>query len=132
MKNKLKDYVFKIDNFLNKKICEKTILELKKIKWFDHQFYQEGGVKKHNLNDGELDVSCEHVSTKLEIKGIPTLSIIGTLNDNYTGGELIFFDDTHIKLKAGELVIFPSNFLYPHKIKPVKQGTRYSYVSWVF
>ena len=38
--------------------------------------------------------------------------------------------DREIKLNAGDLVIFPSNFLYPHKISPVTDGVRYSYVSW--
>ena len=31
-----------------------------------------------------------------------------------------------------QLIIFPSIFLYPHLVKPVKKGTRYSFVSWVF
>jgi|TARA_R100000479_G_scaffold39074_1_gene17466 hypothetical protein len=67
-----------------------------------------------------------------EPKGIPILSILGALNDNYTGGELIMFDKTKIELNAGDVVIFPSNFLYPHLIKPVKKGTRYSFISWCY
>jgi len=67
-----------------------------------------------------------------EIKGIPILSIVGVLNDNYEGGEFIMFDNYEIKFKAGDLIIFPSVFLYPHLVKPVKKGTRYSFVSWVY
>jgi predicted 2-oxoglutarate/Fe(II)-dependent dioxygenase YbiX len=26
--------------------------------------------------------------------------------------------------------LFPSNYLYPHRITPVTQGTRYSIVTW--
>lgn len=66
------------------------------------------------------------------IRGIPILSIVGVLNDNYTGGEFIMFDDYEIKFKAGDLIIFPSVFLYPHLVKPVKKGTRYSFVSWCY
>lgn len=66
------------------------------------------------------------------IKGIPILSIAGVLNDNYEGGEFIMFNDYEIKLKAGDLIIFPSVFLYPHLVKPVKKGIRYSFVSWCF
>lgn len=65
-------------------------------------------------------------------RGIPVLSIIGILNDNYEGGEFIMFDDYEIKFKAGDILIFPSIFLYPHLVKPVKKGTRYSFVSWCY
>jgi len=37
-----------------------------------------------------------------------------------------------IKLLKGDLLIFPSIFLYPHKVEPVKKGTRYSFISWVY
>ena len=67
-----------------------------------------------------------------DIRGIPILSIVAVLNENYTGGEFIMFDDYEIKFKAGDLIIFPSIFLYPHKVKPVKKGIRYSFVSWCF
>ena len=63
-------------------------------------------------------------------KGIPILSIIVCLNEDYTGGDLIFFDDFKISLKTGDAVIFPSNFMYPHAVAPVEEGTRYSIVSW--
>ena len=67
-----------------------------------------------------------------EQRGIPILSIVGVLNDNYEGGEFIMFDDYEIKFKAGDLIIFPSIFLYPHLVKPVKKGIRYSFVSWCY
>ena len=67
-----------------------------------------------------------------DIRGIPILSIVSVLNDDYKGGEFIMFDDYEIKFKAGDLIIFPSVFLYPHLVKPVKKGTRYSFVSWCY
>jgi predicted 2-oxoglutarate/Fe(II)-dependent dioxygenase YbiX len=67
-----------------------------------------------------------------ERKGIPVISIIGALNDNYEGGELIFFDNHKIDLKAGDVVVFPSNFLYPHRVDKVTKGTRYSYAAWAW
>lgn len=65
-------------------------------------------------------------------RGIPVLSFIINLNDNYEGGDLVFFDDTEIHLSKGDVVIFPSNFMYPHLISPVKNGVRYSLVAWGF
>jgi len=65
-------------------------------------------------------------------RGIPILSIVAVLNDDYEGGEFIMFDDYEIKFKPGDLIVFPSVFLYPHLVKPVKKGVRYSFVSWCY
>tara|TARA_R110002020_G_scaffold116016_1_gene266202 strand:- start:3191 stop:3778 length:588 start_codon:yes stop_codon:yes gene_type:complete len=67
-----------------------------------------------------------------DVRGIPILSIVGILNDNYQGGEFVMFNDYKIKFKPGDLIIFPSVFLYPHKVNPVTNGTRYSFVSWCY
>jgi len=77
---------------------------------------------------------CDHIHDMFdgERKGIPVLSIIGILNDDFEGGELIMFEDKKIDTKKGDLIIFPSIFLYPHEITPVSRGVRYSYVSWVW
>jgi hypothetical protein len=34
-----------------------------------------------------------------------------------------------IKPKAGDLFVFPSNFMYPHRAMPVNSGTKYSIVT---
>jgi len=65
-----------------------------------------------------------------------TLSAIINLNDNYVGGELYFTNQTQkitliYELKQGDIVIFPSNFLYPHGIMPVVKGTRHSIICWL-
>ena len=63
------------------------------------------------------------------------LSSILFLNNDYEGGELSFkntFNDDEISIKStpGTLVIWPSNFLFPHAVKPVKKGTRFTIVAW--
>lgn len=65
-------------------------------------------------------------------KGSPTLTILGMLNNDYEGGEFVIMEDLVIPFKAGDIVIFPSTFLYPHEVMPVTKGTRYSYVSWTW
>ena len=64
------------------------------------------------------------------------LSVIMNLNDEYTGGDLIFGDQKNqeikrLKLEEGSIVFFPSNFLYPHSIQPITKGKRYSIVAWL-
>ncbi len=84
--------------------------------------------------DTNMKLHCDHIHSMFDgrIKGIPTLSILGAINDDYEGGELVFWESETIQLKAGEIMIFPSNFMYPHKVNTITKGTRYSYVSWVW
>lgn len=84
--------------------------------------------------DTQMKLHCDHIHSMFDgtRKGVPTLSILGALNDDYEGGELIFWEQETIQLKAGQIMIFPSNFLYPHKVMSVTKGTRYSYVSWAW
>ena len=63
----------------------------------------------------------------------PPYSYIVFLNDDYKGGEFLMFDhEEKIELKAGDIMIFPSVFLYPHKVAPVTKGIRDAFVSWVW
>lgn len=63
-----------------------------------------------------------------------SLSLVAFLNDDFTGGNLTFPRfDISIKPKAGNIVMFPSNFPYIHIAEPVGQddGTaKYSLVTW--
>jgi hypothetical protein len=53
------------------------------------------------------------------------------LNDDYEGGEFAFFNrELKYNLKKGSVIMFPSNFMYPHEIMPVTKGTRYSIITW--
>ena len=65
-----------------------------------------------------------------ERKGIPVLSIIGLLNDDFEGGDFIMFENTKIDLNKGDLLIFPSTFLYPHNVNKITKGSRYTFISW--
>jgi len=53
------------------------------------------------------------------------------LNDNFTGGELVFPDrDVVIIPKPGLLVAFPSNHKFVHAVRKVLSGKRYSLLVW--
>lgn len=59
-----------------------------------------------------------------------TVSLVAYLNDDYEGGELFFrLQGINYIPKAGDVVLFPSNFMYPHQAKVVHSGTKYSLVT---
>ena len=59
-----------------------------------------------------------------------TVSMVSYVNDDYEGGELYFrLQDKMIKPKAGDVYIFPSNYMYPHRAMPVHSGIKYSIVT---
>jgi len=64
-----------------------------------------------------------------------TMSCILLLNNDYEGGNLCFRNpdgsgEWEVEVKPNRMIIWPSNFLFPHTVKPVIKGTRYSVVAW--
>ena len=65
------------------------------------------------------------------------LTTVTYLNDDYEGGEIVF-DTVHYpngdvfnhKIPKGSMVMFPSDLRFPHEVKPVTKGCRYSIVGW--
>ena len=75
---------------------------------------------RHADNDKDINPNCSY-------------GCVLYLNDDYSGGEFLMFDnEEEIKLKKGEIIVFPSIFLYPHRVAPVTKGIRDSFVSWVY
>lgn len=72
----------------------------------------------------------EHIDSYTEVPRTLSVSII--LNDDFTGGEFMFFNK-RVVLEAhkGDVIMFPSNFMFPHGVMPVKFGTRFAVVNWL-
>jgi predicted 2-oxoglutarate/Fe(II)-dependent dioxygenase YbiX len=102
--------------------------------WFN-DWTGYSSVRFNRYNDNKLmNRHCDHIHSMFdgEIKGVPTLSILSLLNDDFVGGDLLMWDDEKIDMGAGDVIVFPSSFLYPHRVTPVTEGTRYSAVSWAY
>ena len=82
----------------------------------------------------QMKEHCDHIYSLFtgERRGIPILTILGSLNDGYSGGELVLFTDEVYTLNKGDVIVFPSNFLYPHRINEITAGVRYSYAAWSY
>jgi len=64
-----------------------------------------------------------------------TMSCILLLNNDYEGGNLCFRNpdgtgEWEVEVKPNRMIIWPSIFLFPHTVKPVTKGKRYSVVAW--
>jgi hypothetical protein len=59
-----------------------------------------------------------------------TLSSVAYLNDGYEGGELWFpYMNLKFKPQKGDIVFFPSTYIFAHASLPVTSGTKYSAVT---
>ena len=65
-----------------------------------------------------------------KLKGVPVLTFILNFNDNYEGADLFFWEDTIFKLGKGDIIMFPSNWLFPHGVTEATKGVRYSGSVW--
>jgi len=63
--------------------------------------------------------------------GQRVLSAVLYLNEDYEGGELHFpRQGLKISPSAGEVVLFPSSFAFPHESCDVTRGVKYGVVTW--
>jgi Rps23 Pro-64 3,4-dihydroxylase Tpa1-like proline 4-hydroxylase len=129
------------DQFIISKNFEKR-------KYIDDQIYEnlkksiEKYTEKHPLFNIDIDTGynllrykegqyytqhCDSFKTEQR-----SVSCSIQLNEDYDGGEFAFFDrEIMIRTKTGSVIMFPSNFMYPHEVMPVIKGTRYSIVTWL-
>ena len=105
--------------------CERTTQIMNKFSTIRFNRYGSGQIMRqhhdhiHSLFDGNE-------------KGIPVLSFILNLNDDYEGADLFFWENHVVPLGKGDIIMFPSLFLFPHGVTEAKKGKRYSAVSWAW
>lgn len=82
----------------------------------------------------EMREHFDHINSIFdgERKGIPIFTVLGLLQNAEEGGEFYMWGDKEIKMESGEIIVFPSNFLFRHKVNKIKSGQRISFVSWAW
>ena len=58
-----------------------------------------------------------------------TISIVLYLTDDFGGGRTHFIH-RHYKPKAGQALVFPSNWCFPHECEVITKGTKIAAVTW--
>ena len=105
--------------------CERTQQIMNKFSTIRFNRYGNGQIMRqhhdhiHDLFDGKR-------------KGVPVLSFIMNFNDDYEGADLFFWEDTLVKLGKGDIIMFPSNWLFPHGVNEATKGKRYSGSIWAW
>ena len=128
-------YQTKYTQYLNEKIklCLTDYIKNVANTQFSIQDFSEVRFNRYEVGTN-MKFHYDHIHTLFdgERKGIPILTILALLNDDFEGGDFLMFDSKKVELEAGDIIIFPSNFLYPHAVNTVTKGTRYSFVSWAW
>ena len=80
---------------------------------------------------GYMSLHCDNIHhSHGQQYGYPQASVLLFLNDDFEGGEFIV-SELRLNINKGDAIIFPSNFMFPHEVKKVTKGTRWSIVSWL-
>ena len=84
-----------------------------------------GGTRRH--------VDGVHSKTSGFTKFVRAMSFIAVLNDDYDGGIFNFHaQNLKIKVKKGEVVLFPPYWTHPHSVTSVGEGqARYTINTWI-
>ena len=103
--------------------CERTQQIMNKFSAIRFNRYSPGQIMRQHMDH-------IHSLWNTQDAGIPVLSFILNLNDDYEGAELYFWDDYKVPLGKGDIIMFPSLFLFPHGVTEATKGRRFSAVSW--
>ena len=103
--------------------CERTMQIMNKFSAIRFNRYSPGQIMRQHM---------DHIHSLLNTQdaGIAVLSFILNFNDDYEGAELYFWDDYKVPLGKGDIIMFPSLFLFPHGVTEATKCRRFSAVSW--
>ena len=83
----------------------------------------------------DMNVHIDHIKSLFgdnpHTCGIPVVSFVALLNDDFEGGQFML-NGEDMNLTKGDVICFPSLFMYPHEVSKITKGTRYSVVNWAW
>ena len=100
------------------------------MKYFLPQFCSDFRVNRYSKGGFMSEHTDNNHHSHKQRYGFPHGSILFFLNDDYEGGEFIVADNIY-KPKKNSSIIFPSNFMFPHSVNKIEEGTRYSIITWL-
>lgn len=104
----------------------KTLLEKRNIKHLPEISSDEGYQLLHYAEGYYFKEHCDEGTNMGRV-----LTCTLNLSDDHDGGLFRFLrGEFDVRLKAGDAVLFPSSFLFPHEVTQITRGERHSIVTW--
>ena len=128
-----KDHIFYKDlNDAVSKVAEKYAIKMKSFHDRDFVVHKTTDFRLNKYDvGGYMSKHCDNIHhSHGQTFGYPQATVLLFLNENFEGGEFLVSEEQPT-IKTGEALIFPSNFMFPHEVKEVTKGTRWSIVSWL-
>lgn len=83
---------------------------------------------KYSKND-YFKIHHDHYAETINYSRL--LTICAYLNEDYEGGELEFPSiKKTFTFKTGDVIVFPSNWMFYHGVNPILSGNRYNIIIW--
>ena len=57
------------------------------------------------------------------------ITVVVYLNSDFKGGETEMLDQVYTP-EAGKALVFPATWAFPHRARPITEGTKYALVTW--
>ena len=116
---------------LKKSVIEVMNLYAKEQNYFSCIHHTDFRLNRYGI-DGFMSEHCDNIHhSHGQIYGYPQATVLFFLNDDYDGGDFYVAGINYKKPKVGSALIFPSNFMFPHEVKKITNGERWSIVSWL-
>jgi len=92
----------------------------------------EGSIIKRYLSS-----NGDHYGIHADVSTLSTckrfITFLYYLNDDFEGGETVFYPDCKVKPKKGSVLVFPSFWCFPHEAHEITEGKKYilsTYCNW--
>jgi predicted 2-oxoglutarate/Fe(II)-dependent dioxygenase YbiX len=116
--NELKKFTETLNNLYKENVSEWYFSKKNYFQFLRYEASTQGKYEYHSDHSGEYP---------------RTLTVLIGMNSSneYEGGELfVQNEEKGVKLDLGDVIAFPSNFMYPHKVAKVTSGERKVLVIW--
>lgn len=116
---------------LKKSVIKVMKLYAKEQKFFSCIHHTDFRLNRYGVG-GFMSEHCDNIHhSHGQRYGYPQATVLFFLNDDFDGGDFYVAGINYNKPKVGSALIFPSNFMFPHEVKKVTSGERWSIVSWL-
>jgi len=120
-----------LDPYINKALdlyCEEVDIEHRDLR---SSIREWSTPRLNRYNEGTMMREHADLIRRHKRDGVPVLSLVGQMNDGYEGGEFMMRGE-QLHLQTGDILVFPSTFIYPHEVREITQGSRWSWVVWAY